>query len=225
MNASLDLRPSGRALTPASPRLMSKYELAAASSTAAATTRLITGRRMTVRAVQYQNPPASADSLVLRRWIKGMRMALTLSPIRPRTAGSRVMDASTAAMTTKIAPGSQTLEDRHRQDQQTCEGQDDGHPADQHRATGGVACRRDGVDLLQSPRSLFPVAGDDKEGVVDADGQPHHGDHIGHEEGQVKGLAYQRCGPEGHDYSGYRQHDREKGRGDDAEHQRQNVID
>ncbi len=97
--ACLDSTSSGRVLTPENPSDMLRKGRAASSSTPAASTRLTTGRPMTVRAIRSQNRPCRSGCRRPR-----IRSHSTRSPSSASTAGSRVSEATTATTTTRMAP-------------------------------------------------------------------------------------------------------------------------
>ena len=74
-------------------------------------------------------------------------------------------------------------------------------------AAGCGAGGADGVLLLEAAVPLLPVAGDDEQRVVDADGQADHRDDVGDEEGELEPLPENGGDAEGDDD------------GEDAEHQ------
>ena len=99
-NACLDSTSSGRVLTPENPSACRGREEAASRSTPAATTRLTTGRPMTVRVIRSQNRPCRSGC----RRPSDAEPRSTRSPSSASTAGSRVSEAITATTTTRIAP-------------------------------------------------------------------------------------------------------------------------
>ena len=79
--------------------------------------------------IQSQKPcSCSPGCLVVRRWMNGMRRALTLSPIRLSKAGSSVMEVSTAARTTRSAADADRPVAGVRHEQESDQGQCDGPP-------------------------------------------------------------------------------------------------
>jgi len=71
-------------------------------------TTLTTGRAMTALDTESQKPPVFVARRP-RRPMNGIVSQLTRSPMRPSTAGNSVVEASTAAATTRIAPTAKLL--------------------------------------------------------------------------------------------------------------------
>ena len=91
---------SGSVLTPASPDRRASTGAAIASRVAVTSTRLISGRRITARAVRAQNGLSARPAA---RPKNGIRRALTRSPSRLMSAGSSVRAAATETSATRIA--------------------------------------------------------------------------------------------------------------------------
>ena len=97
--------------------------------------------------------------------------------------------ATTAEEHDRDGAQAQRNEDRGRHEQERRERQHDDEAGEEDRSTGGAPSAFKGVDLVPAAQLLLAIARDDEEGVVDADGQADHGDHVGHEERQLHDLA------------------------------------
>ena len=65
-----------------------------------------------------------------------------------------------------------------RDDDHAEHGEDDRHAAEEDGPVGAGARGGDGVDLLQAAGALFPIAADDEQRVVDADGEAHRREDV-----------------------------------------------
>ena len=78
----------------------------------------------------------------------------------------------------------QAAQDRVRDQEQAEQGHDEGAAGEQDGLAAGAAGGDDRVDLVAAGLPLLPVAGEHEEAVVDAEREPHRGDHVDDEERQ-----------------------------------------
>ncbi len=95
--------------------------------------------------------------------------------------------------------------------------QHDGGAGEEDGFAGGAAGDLDRVVLGVAAPPFLAVAGDDEQGVVDADGESDHRDHVDDEEGEVHHPAEQGGQADGDDDGDDGEHDRDAGDDEGAE--------
>ena len=93
----------------------------------------------------------------------------------------------------------QAAQDRVRDQEQPEQGYDERAAGEQDGLAAGAAGGDDRVDLVAAGLPLLAVPGEHEEAVVDAQREPHRGDHVDDEEGQGGELAEDRGDRDGHD--------------------------
>ncbi|MGX1226610.1 hypothetical protein RKD42_007869 [Streptomyces ambofaciens] len=86
---------------------------------------------------------------------------------------------------------------RHSDHRQTGQRDDDGEPGEDHRRSGRAHGQPRRLRGVVSRGALLAVAGDDQQGVVDADRDPDHHGQVGGGRGHAEGAAQRHDGGEG----------------------------
>ena len=149
--------------------------------------RLATGRRITRRARR----PRSGLSPAPDAWTNGMRSALTRSPSRLSTAGSSVSAATHRDDADEDGARREAAQDRVRDEHHAGQRDDERAAAEEHGAARGRARGGDRFVLVEPGRALLAVAREHEERVVDAERQPHPGQHVHDEDREVERLPDQ----------------------------------
>ncbi|CAA9546538.1 MAG: hypothetical protein AVDCRST_MAG59-1349 [uncultured Thermomicrobiales bacterium] len=123
-------------------------------------------------------------------------------------------------------PGRQFAEDPGVDHQEAGQREEYGGARDEDRPAGGRHRRRHRRRRVGRPRQLLPEAGDDEEGVVDADADPDHRRDVRHEQVELGERGGRSQEAEGDDHPGQRQQQRQPGGddragGDEQDRQRQ----
>ena len=144
---------------------------------------------------------------------------MILSPSSARSGRDQGQGGGDRGDDDQDGAGAERAEDRVRHQDQAEQGEDDGHAGEEDRAGGGAAGELDRVELGPAAPPLLAVALDDEEGVVDADREADHRDHVGDEEREVEEDAQDGGQAEGDedadDRQGQRQDRRQQGGEDD----------
>src|SRR5918995_598568 len=88
--------------------------------------------------------------------------------------------------------GREATHDRARDEQHPKHRDHEGRAAEEHRPAGGRARRLDRAELFTSLPSLFAVARDDEEGIVDPERKAHPREHVDDEDRELELLSEQR---------------------------------
>ena len=105
----------------------------------------------------------------------------------------------------------QAAQDRVGHQEQPEQRHDEGAAGEEDRLAAGAARGQDRVDLVPAGLSFLPVPRQHEEAVVDAEREPHRGDHVDDEEGQRGELSQHRGDGNGHDDRADRDRHRDEG--------------
>ena len=111
----------------------------------------------------------------------------------------------------------QAPHDRARHEQHPEHGDDERGAAEDHGPARREPRDGDRVVLLAPLRALLAVSGDDEQGVVDPEREPHPREHVDHEDGELEPLGEQRDEAEGDDDRDARHQNRDEARHDGSE--------
>ncbi len=113
-------------------------------------------------------------------------------PTQPSSAGSRVSEASDHHGDGERRRDGDALHERQPDEQESEQRDDHGDAGEHHGAAAGVDRRDHRVFDARPAFEVLSIAGDDEQGVVDADAQADHRHHRGGEVGHRDDVAGER---------------------------------
>ena len=116
---------------------------------------------------------------------------------------------------------SEAAHDRGRDEEHSEQGDDERAAAEEDGPARGRAGGADRRVLREPPRPLLAVAGDDEQRVVDPEREPHPGEHVHGEDGEVELEREQGHDPETDEDRDERHQHRDQAGDDGAEHEHQ----
>ena len=119
-------------------------------------------------------------------------------PAKPKIAGNRVSAAASTKATATIVASREAVHERQAHHEQPEQGDDHRGPGEEHGAPGRGQGHDGGVPGRSSFGQSLAVAGDDEQGVVDADTEADHDHHVRAEGGHGDEVAERHEDPEAH---------------------------
>ena len=186
-----------------------------------ATTRLTSGRRMTLVITDRQMRPSVASARPRLAPTIGIRSELIRSPMRLSTAGSRVSAAATDTTPTITAPAARLRRTLVGTRNSPSRAMTKVVPL-KSTARLAVAPVMAMAASLSSPLAAFlPEAGDDEQGVVDPQGEAHAGHHVDDEDREAELLGDDGGDPEADDDRQQRHEERHQPGDHGTEHEQE----